>query len=89
MASSDKSPAAAAGMYNYSTVESQMRYLSDMAFMMHDFTLAASTLRLLQGDYKADKAMRHYAAAQVRALGAGGLSQSHCPPELLPLPLHP
>jgi len=60
----DMSPAAAAGMYNYSTVESQMRYLSDLSFMVHDYSLAASTLRLLQGDFKADKAMRHFAGTQ-------------------------
>jgi hypothetical protein len=34
--------------------------------MLHDHGLAASTLRLLQSDYKADKAFRHYAGAQVR-----------------------
>eukprot|EP00191_Tetraselmis_sp_GSL018_P010607 CAMPEP_0177617484 /NCGR_PEP_ID=MMETSP0419_2-20121207/24909_1 /TAXON_ID=582737 /ORGANISM="Tetraselmis sp., Strain GSL018" /LENGTH=1191 /DNA_ID=CAMNT_0019116003 /DNA_START=216 /DNA_END=3787 /DNA_ORIENTATION=+ len=54
----------ASGWYAHSTPESQMRALSDMAFMLHDYGLAASTLRLLQGDYRADKAMRHYAAAQ-------------------------
>eukprot|EP00873_Tetraselmis_striata_P038913 jgi/Tetstr1/459177/TSEL_004623.t1 len=50
--------------YNHASVESQMRCLSDLAFMMHDHGLAASTLRLLQGDFKADKAFRHYAGAQ-------------------------
>lgn len=54
--------------YNHASVESQMRCLSDLAFMMHDHGLAASTLRLLQGDFKADKAFRHYAGAQVPPL---------------------
>eukprot|EP00873_Tetraselmis_striata_P021809 jgi/Tetstr1/442073/TSEL_000257.t1 len=44
------SGAAAGGCtgYNHASVESQMRCLSDLAFMMHDHGLAASTLRLLQ-----------------------------------------
>ncbi|KAK9825400.1 hypothetical protein WJX81_000447 [Elliptochloris bilobata] len=46
------------------SVEGQMRALADLAFLMQDYETAASTLRLLAGDLRADKAWRQYAAAQ-------------------------
>jgi hypothetical protein len=41
-----------------------MRQLADLALMLRDHETALSTLRLLATDVRADKAYRHYAAAQ-------------------------
>ena len=48
------------------SVEGQLRALADLAFMLQDYELCSSTLRLLAADLKADKDWKHYAAAQVR-----------------------
>ena len=51
--------------YGAASVEGQMRALADLAFMMQDYELAATTLRTLASDLKADKAWKHYAGCQV------------------------
>ena len=43
-----------------------MRQLADLAFVMQDYETAQSTLKLLAGDYKTDKAWKHLAGVQVR-----------------------
>ena len=58
-------PSASGASYGAASVEGQMRALADVAFVMQDYELAASTLRLLSSDLKADKAWKHYAGAQV------------------------
>ena len=55
--------------YHYSSVESQMRQLADLALMLGDCETAATTLRLLASDFKSDRAYKHYAGVQ-EALGA-------------------
>ena len=42
-----------------------MRQLADLAFVMQDYETAQSTLKLLAGDYKTDKAFKHLAGVQV------------------------
>ncbi len=54
-----------------------------MARAAQDYETAASTLRLLASDLRADKAWRHYAAAQARrrpppALVTRMLPRAHC-----------
>ncbi|MED6134529.1 hypothetical protein PIB30_037742 [Stylosanthes scabra] len=51
-------------MYNYSSIESQIRVLGDYAFMLRDYELALSNYRLISTDYKIDKAWRRYAGVQ-------------------------
>lgn len=67
--SQPETPRAGQGLSQYGpgSVEGQMRLLADLAFMMQDYETAISTLRLLSSDFKADKAWRPYAAAQVGA----------------------
>jgi hypothetical protein len=55
-------------LFPASSVEGQMRQLSDLAMTLGDYETAISTLRLLATDYKAEKAYKHYAAVQ-EALG--------------------
>lgn len=45
-----------------------MRQLADLAFVMQDYETAQSTLKLLAGDYKTDKAYKHLAGVQVNSL---------------------
>ena len=45
-----------------------MRQLADLAFVMQDYETAQSTLKLLAGDYKTDKAYKHLAGVQVSSL---------------------
>ena len=63
--SSVRVPSAAGPTYGAASMEGQMRALADVAFIMQDYELAASTLRLLSADLKSDKAWKHYAGAQV------------------------
>ncbi|KAL1338323.1 hypothetical protein HN51_032996 [Arachis hypogaea] len=51
-------------MYNYSSIESQIRVLGDYAFMLRDYELALSNYRLISTDYKIDKAWKRYAGVQ-------------------------
>eukprot|EP00899_Mesostigma_viride_P026486 jgi/Mesvir1/7021/Mv09151-RA.1 len=51
-------------IYQFTSMESQLRVLADMAFMIRDYELALSTYRLVAGDYKTDRAWRHYAGTQ-------------------------
>ena len=59
------SGAGGSNQYGAATTEGQMRQLADLAFVMQDYETAQSTLKLLAGDYKTDKAFKHLAAAQV------------------------
>ncbi len=58
------------GAYLHSSVEGEMRALSDLAMLLRDYDTALSTLRLLASDFKQDKAWKHYAAVQVCAAGS-------------------
>ncbi|KAH9070164.1 hypothetical protein Ae201684P_002534 [Aphanomyces euteiches] len=49
--------------YRFDSIESNMRVLADMAFMIRDYDLAYNMYRLVRDDYKNDKAMLHYAHA--------------------------
>ncbi|CAL0326705.1 unnamed protein product [Lupinus luteus] len=51
-------------MYNYNSIESQIRVLGDYAFMLRDYELALSNYRLISTDYKIDKAWKRYAGVQ-------------------------
>lgn len=62
-----RTAAAAGPAFGALTIEGQLRTLSDLAFMMQDYDLCLSSLRLLSADLRADKDWRHYAAAQVNA----------------------
>lgn len=55
---------APSGGYTYKTMEAQIRLLADYAFMLRDYELALSSYRLLAGDFKSDKAWKHYGGAQ-------------------------
>lgn len=59
-AAADGGPAS----YPYTSIEAQLRQLSDLCMMVGDFETATSTLRLLAADFKADKAFKHYAGVQ-------------------------
>ena len=59
------SGAGGANQYGAATTEGQMRQLADLAFVMQDYETAQSTLKLLAGDYKTDKAFKHLAGVQV------------------------
>ncbi|XP_065855905.1 uncharacterized protein [Euphorbia lathyris] len=50
--------------YTFSSIESQIRVLGDYAFMLRDYELAMSNLRLISTDYKLDKAWKRYAGVQ-------------------------
>lgn len=58
--------------YAPGSVESAMRQLSDLALQLGDYDTAASTLRLLASDTKADRAYKAYAGVQ-EALGAAAV----------------
>lgn len=62
------SGAGASNQYGAATTEGQMRQLADLAFVMQDYETAQSTLKLLAGDYKTDKAYKHLAGVQVNSL---------------------
>lgn len=51
--------------YTFTSIESQIRVLSDYAFMLRDYELALSNYRLLSTDYKLDKAWKRFAGVQV------------------------
>jgi hypothetical protein len=50
--------------YPLESLEMQLRQLSDLALMVGDSETSLATLRLLAADWKADKAIFHYAGAQ-------------------------
>ena len=56
------------GAYTPASQESQIRVAADLAFFLGDYETAASHYRLIQSDYKADKAWKRLAATQ-EALG--------------------
>ena len=56
------------GGYTFRSAESEIRVAADLAFALRDHDTAAQHYRLLQSDYKADKAWRRLGAAQ-EALG--------------------
>lgn len=58
-------PSASGPSYGAASIEGQTRALADVAFVMQDYELAASTLRVLASDLKSEKAWKHYAGAQV------------------------
>lgn len=61
----DDVPEAANGpVYTFTSIESQIRVLSDYAFMLRDYELALSNYRLLSTDYKLDKAWKRFAGVQ-------------------------
>jgi hypothetical protein len=49
--------------YRHDSIESQIRLLADSAFILQDYDVALSMYRLVKEDYRADKAMMHYASA--------------------------
>ena len=56
------------GGYTFRSAESEIRVAADLAFALRDHDTAAQHYRLLQSDYKADKAWRRLGAVQ-EALG--------------------
>lgn len=66
--------------YAAGSVESAMRQLSDLALQLGDYDTAASTLRLLASDTKADRAYKAYAGVQ-EALGTAAVLAGAPPPE--------
>ncbi|KAF0690736.1 Aste57867_17888 [Aphanomyces stellatus] len=50
-------------LYRYDSIESNMRQLADIAFLIRDYELAYNMYRLVRDDYKNDKAMLHCAHA--------------------------
>jgi hypothetical protein len=65
-APSASSAAAASGgapRYTANTIEAQLRQLADYAFMLRDSGTALANYRLAGGEFKGDKAWRHYAGA--------------------------
>ena len=64
------SGAGGSNQYGAATTEGQMRQLADLAFVMQDYETAQSTLKLLAGDYKTDKAFKHLAGVQVPLLSS-------------------
>ncbi|GAM90217.1 hypothetical protein ANO11243_082590 [Dothideomycetidae sp. 11243] len=55
------------GFYRPDSPEALMRKLGDYAMMLRDYKLAQATYDLLSGDFKNDKAWRHYAGANEMA----------------------
>lgn len=51
-------------LFGATSIETQLRTLADLSFLIQDYELAASTYRLLSSDFKAKKAWKHYAGAQ-------------------------
>ena len=60
--------------YPASSLENQMRQLSDLAMALGDYETAIGTLRLLASDYKTEKAYKHYAGVQETLAAATILS---------------
>ncbi|ETW06659.1 hypothetical protein, variant [Aphanomyces invadans] len=50
-------------LYRFDSIESNMRLLADIAFLIRDYDLAYNMYRLVRDDYKNDKAMLHCAHA--------------------------
>ena len=63
--SKEETESAMPGVYTYRSPESQIRQLADAAMMLQDVQLALDNYKLLAGDYRKDKAWKHFAAAQV------------------------
>ena len=53
-------------MYPYTSVESQMRQLADLAFLLRQYEFAVSMYRLAAQDYLAAPNNKWYAGAEVR-----------------------
>eukprot|EP00963_Diacronema_lutheri_P007424 scaffold649_cov347-Pavlova_lutheri.AAC.63 len=51
-------------LFGAASIETQLRTLADLSFLIQDYELAASTYRLLSSDFKAKRAWKHYAGAQ-------------------------
>ena len=49
-------------LYDHQSIESQIRLLGDLAFMVRDYELALSMYRMVKDDYKSDRAWHHFAA---------------------------
>ena len=47
--------------YRYDRIESQILFLADLSFMIHDYETAGSMYRLVRDDYKSDKSNLHLA----------------------------
>ena len=54
-------------VYLYTAIEAQIRALADLAFMLHDYELALSHYKLVQADFKKDKAWKHLGGAMEMA----------------------
>lgn len=52
--------------YPWHSIDSQMRQLGDLAFLMRNYEFAAGMYRLAAGDYQANGNHKWYAGAQVR-----------------------
>ena len=63
--SKEESEASTPGAYTHRSPESQIRQLADSAMMLQDVQVALDNYKLLAGDYRKDKAWKHFAAAQV------------------------
>ena len=50
-------------VYLYTSTEAQIRALADLAFMLQDYELAISHYKLVQADFKKDKAWKHLGGA--------------------------
>ena len=49
--------------YYAQSIESNIRLLADLAFMVHDYEMALGLYRMVRDDYKGDKAWLHHAGA--------------------------
>jgi trafficking protein particle complex subunit 8 len=54
-------------IYLYTSIEAQIRALADLAFMLQDYDLALSHYKLVQADFKKDKAWKHLGGAMEMA----------------------
>ncbi len=70
------------GTYPHTTIEAQMRQLSDLCMMLGDYETASSTLRMLASDFKADKAFRHQGGVS-EALAAAAVLTGAPPAEVI------
>ena len=57
------------GGYTFRSAESEIRVAADLAFALRDHDTAAQHYRLLQSDYKADKAWRRLGGAAQEGAG--------------------
>ncbi len=64
-------PTYACRPYPWHSVESQMRQLGDLAFLLRQYAFAEATYRLAAQDYLSDGNNRWYAGVEVRCSGEG------------------